>query len=282
MPQSRAVEIPTEDGDFLDAEYIQGLGKGLVILTHGLEGSTSAVYMRSMAKEYLDLGWDVLAWNFRGCSGRINRLPKLYHSGAYEDLRDVIRFANQAWAPERVHLVGFSLGANLTLVTTAKMGNQWLKAHRVQKSVAISVPLNLAASSRKLESWYSWPYRFNFLRDMKAKIRQKASQFPDLIKVEGLHQLNTIFTFDDRYTAPLHGFAGAADYYRKASSIYQLPDIAIPTHIVVAVNDPMLSRGDYLQIPDLNPLVHFHLLEQGGHCGFWGLTLSNIWMNESP
>ena len=277
LPPSKAIEITLSDSDFVDAEYWKGSGKGLVILTHGLEGNTKAVYMRAMAKAYLDRGWDVLAWNFRGCSGRMNRLPVLYHSGAYLDLKDVLAYASQNLSPKKIHLVGFSLGANLTLVATAKLGKEWLGKHGVEKAIAISAPINLAASSHKLELWWSWAYRFNFLRDMKAKIRLKAAQFPKEIDVTQLETISTIFEFDDRFTGPIHGFASAADYYRKASSVYQLTDIEIPTEIVIALNDPMLARGNYAEAIKANPLVHFTLPEEGGHCGFWGRDLTEIW-----
>lgn len=280
LPESQKVEITLSDTDFVDGEYWKGNGEGLAILTHGLEGSTSAVYMRAMAKTYRDRGWDVLAWNFRGCSGRMNRLPVLYHSGAYPDLKDVIVYANQQLNPKKIHLLGFSLGANLTLVATAKLGKAWLETHNVEKSIAISAPINLAASSRKLENGWSWAYRFNFLRDMKAKIRQKAAQFPDKIKVDQLDTLNTIFEFDDRFTGPMHGFKGAAEYYRIASSVYQLTEIETPTEIVIALNDPMLARGNYAQVEKINPLVRFTFLKEGGHCGFWGMDLAEIWMDK--
>lgn len=280
LPESRKVEITLSDSDFVDAEYWKGSGKGLVILTHGLEGSTTAVYMRAMAECYLSRGWDVLAWNFRGCSGRMNRLPLLYHSGAYLDLKEVIVYANQNLSPGKIHILGFSLGANLTLVATAKLGKEWLEKHKVEKTIAISAPINLAASSRKLENGWSWAYRFNFLRDMKAKIRQKAAQFPEKINVAELDTVNTIFEFDDRFTGPLHGFQGAADYYRKASSVYQLADIETPTEIVIALNDPMLARGNYAEAEKANPMVHFTFLNEGGHCGFWGMDLAEIWMGK--
>lgn len=273
LPDSVWIEIETRDGDFLDAEYWQGKTRQLAILTHGLEGSSQAVYIRALAQSYLAQGWSVLAWNFRGCSGRMNRNLKLYHSGAYEDLADVVEAVHHKYQPEAIHLAGFSLGANLTLVFLAKMPEDWLQSHRVERALVVSPPFNLAASSRKLEMWSNRPYQWNFLRELKSKIERKAAQFPGAIDTRPLKTIQTVWEFDDHFTAPLHGFAGAADYYLQCSSLYQLKNIKTPVLALVAQNDPMLARANYPEIEHINPLLSFTCLPRGGHCGFWGMSI---------
>ena len=272
LPEGKRMEIPLRDGDFVDADFRFGGGKGLAILSHGLEGNSDAVYIRSLSRRYLNKGWDVLAWNFRACSGRLNRLQKLYHSGAIEDLQDVIAFAAKQYQPVRIQLAGFSLGGNLTLLCLGKMGD-WLAAAGVERAMAVSAPLNLEASSLKLEKWWNLPYRNRFLKDLKNKVYQKARQFPGFYPLDKIRQSRSIAEFDDSCTAPLHGFADAGDYYRHCSSLQVLDQIRIPTLIILAKNDPMLARGNYAEASKLNPRVRFLITDEGGHCGFWGSGL---------
>jgi predicted alpha/beta-fold hydrolase len=269
LPESRHLDIVLADGDRVRAEYWLGKEEGkLVILSHGLEGSTSAVYLRALAADYLAAGWSVLAWNFRGCGGPMNLVRRLYHSGAYEDLRDVVRFAMAHFQPGRLRLAGFSLGGNLTLVFAAREA-EWIRSLPLEQVAAISPPLNLAASSAKLDGWQNRPYRLRFMLDLKKKAREKEHQFPGTLDLERLAQTRSLFEFDDLVTGPMHGFAGAADYYRRCSSLYLLDQIEIPFHIVLAENDPMLARGNYGDLMQKNQRLRLHLFPEGGHCGFW-------------
>lgn len=272
IPQSENLEITLPDGDFVDAELWKSniKPKKLAILTHGLEGNSKASYIRILTKLLLDQGFSVLVWNFRGCSGRMNKKLRLYHSGAFEDLSAVVEWANEHVKPTENHLYGFSLGGNLTLVAGAKLGINWLENNRVTKLTAISPPLDLAASAAKLEKIWNLPYSSNFLIELKTKIKQKAAQFPEEINIENLQLATSIIRFDDFYTAPLHGFKNAADYYKKCSSRFMLEDIPIPTTIVLAKNDPMLARGFLEELILKNPNIKFRISDSGGHCGFWG------------
>ncbi len=272
LPQAERLEIPLRDGDFVDADYRRGNGRGLAILSHGLEGNSDAVYIRSLTRRFLEKGWDVLAWNFRACSGRLNRLQRLYHSGAIDDLQDVISFAHARYQPERIQLAGFSLGGNLTLLCLGKMGD-WLASKGVERALAVSAPINLAASSMKLEKWWNIPYRNRFLQDLKNKVYSKEKQFPGYYPLERIRNSRSIAEFDDSCTAPLHGFSDANDYYKNCSSLNVLDKIKIPTLVIIAKNDPMLARGNYGEACKINPRVRFLITEEGGHCGFWGMGL---------
>lgn len=278
LPKSELLEITLSDGDFVEAEFWSTTGSNkLAILTHGLEGNSGAGYIRALTKLLLEKGFSVLAWNFRGCSGKMNTMPRLYHSGAYEDLRDVVSWAFKKMQLNEIQLFGFSLGGNLSLVAGAKLGKYWFDQHHVSKITAISVPLDLAGCALKLEKPWNKPYTWNFLLDLKSKIQQKALQFPQKINPENLKKSTSLRRFDDYYTAPLHGFLDAADYYKKCSSLFQLESISIQTKIILAKNDPMISRGFFEKMKLNNQLVEFNIHESGGHCGFWGKE--NLWIS---
>lgn len=270
LPAARRLEITLRDGDFVDADYRISAGKGLAILSHGLEGNSDSVYIRALTHRFLRRGWDVLAWNFRGCSGRLNREKRLYHSGAIEDLEDVITFAGQHLQHNKIRLAGFSLGGNLTLLCLGKKSD-WLIEKGVESAMAVSAPLNLAASSRKLSQWWNRLYEIRFLSDLKNKIYAKEKQFPGQYPLESIRSSSKLQDFDEICTAPLHGFAGADAYYRECSSINLLSDIRIPTLVLIARNDPMLARGNYPEVVGKNSKVRFLITDEGGHCGFSGL-----------
>ena len=270
LPAARRLEITLRDGDFVDADFRIGGGKGLAILSHGLEGNSDSIYIRALTRRYLNRGWDVLAWNFRGCSGRLNRHKRLYHSGSTEDLEDVISFAWQFLRPSRIRLAGFSLGGNLTLLCLGKKSD-WLIGKGVESALAVSAPLNLAASSQKLSQWWNRLYEIRFLNDLKSKIYAKEKQFPGQYPLDSIRSSRRLQDFDEHCTAPLHGFAGAEAYYRECSCLNLLDKIRIPTLVLIARNDPMLARGNYADAKGLNGKVRFLLTDEGGHCGFSGL-----------
>lgn len=256
--------VDTPDGDFLDLDWRKQGCSRLVIIQHGLEGSSDRPYMLGMAKCFYENGYDVLTWNFRGCSGEMNRTARFYHSGATEDLDSVVQAALPDY--EDISLVGFSLGGNLTL----KYLGEASRYPQVRRGVAISAPLDLDAGVDKLHTANGLIYEKRFLRNLKKKIREKAFLMPDQIDVNKLRQVKTLRDFDDHYTAPLHGFQDATDYYRQCSAKYFLKGIKVPTLILNSINDPLLSQEsvDHELTADL-PLVHLETTKHGGHVGFY-------------
>lgn len=260
--------IETPDGDFLNLDWAtphQGIQRAAVgvrqavILSHGLEGSSDGKYIRGMARAALDAGWDALAWNYRGCGGEMNRLPRFYHSGATEDLLTVIQHAATRY--DRLALIGFSLGGNLTLKYLGETGDA---VHpKISSAVAFSVPCDLAASADQLSKPANLIYTQRFLRSLMPKIRAK--------KLERLcnDPLLTLRAFDDRYTAPLHGFKDADEYYRKCSCKQFLAPITVPTLIVSAKNDPFLTPSCFpVEEAVANPNLTLEMPDSGGHIGF--------------
>ncbi|MDZ4290160.1 MAG: alpha/beta fold hydrolase [Prosthecobacter sp.] len=259
---SERLELP--DGDFVDLHWQRGGFGRLVILSHGLEGSSEAVYIRGMAATLSRAGWDVLAWNYRGCGGVANRLPRSYHSGESEDLRHVIVHAGQGYS--RMALVGFSLGGNITLKYLGEA-----TAHpAITSAVAVSAPVDLASSAGALDSRRdNGLYLRRFLKTLITKMEAKARQFPDHVAVEGIRRIRTIREFDDRYTAPLHGFRDAEDYWARASSLPHLPKIQVPALLLNAQDDPLLAASSFPEgAAGASSFLHLETPRHGGHVGF--------------
>jgi uncharacterized protein len=255
------------DGDFLDLEWaVHGRSK-LAILSHGLEAHAGTEYIQAMAAALVREGWDVLAWTFRGCGKTPNRLLRMYHSGATEDLHAVVKHAIALHSPAEVDLIGFSLGGNLTMKYLGE--NPAVLPPQLHRAVAFSVPCDLGCSSRALAKWSNKIYMERFLLRMRQKIRLKNTMFPGVLDLSGLQWIRTFQAFDDRYTAPLHGFVDAADYWEKNSCRQFLPAIPIPTLLVNASNDPFLGPGCYPRAEATeSALFHLMITQAGGHVGF--------------
>jgi hypothetical protein len=260
------LELP--DGDFLDLDWVRRSGNRVAVLSHGLEGCSTQTYIRGMAAALVAAGWDVLAWNFRGCSGEPNRLLRAYHSGETGDLVAVIERAAAA-GYERIALVGFSLGGNMVLKYLGEA-----PAHpAVKTAVAISAPLDLAACARKLDQqWSNRIYLQRFLVSLAGKIEAKARLFPTELDATGVRRVGSFQEFDDRYTGPMHGFHDAADYWGRASARQFLTRITSPTLLLSPRNDPFLAPEAYPWAEaEANPHVFLEVPESGGHVGFLDL-----------
>lgn len=263
-PQSRHERLELGDGDFLDLRWHETGHKRLAILSHGLEGSADAIYIRSMSAALLHAGWNVLAWNFRGCGGIENRLPRSYHSGESADLRSVIDHV--AGDYERIALIGFSLGGNITLKC---IGEQAAHPHIVA-AAAVSAPVDLASSARVLdERTDNRIYLKRFLNTLIVKIEAKARLFPASFDIQGIRAIRTIKEFDDRFTAPMHGFRDAKDYWARASSLPHLAKIQVPALLLNALNDPLLTTPSFPEeLSAQSPHLHLETPDYGGHVGF--------------
>ena len=264
------------DGDFLDLDWMQGHSNKLIIISHGLEGSSERHYSKGAAHYFYERGWDALAWNCRGCSGEMNRLPRFYHHGATEDLAAVIDHAVQK-KYSHIALVGFSMGGSMSLKYLGERKGQF--PAEIKATVAFSVPCDLGDSARELDKPNKKFYLNRFLKKLEKKIRSKSTRYPELISVEGIEKINSFRMFDNRYTAPLHGFADADDFYQKASSRQYLSTIQIPTLIVNALNDPFLPESCYpFDIARTHEHLHLETPERGGHVGFSLAGKKESWM----
>lgn len=237
--------ITTSDDDFLDLDWSRTGNDHLVILSHGLEGNSKRSYILGMAKSLNQNGWDTLSWNFRSCSGELNKQLRFYHSGATDDLHQVITHVLENTQYKSISLVGYSMGGNITLLYLGKQGSALHP--KIQRAVCFSVPCDLASSSKQLGRFSNKIYMNHFLTSLKKKLQAKSKLYPKFISLKDYSKIKTFTQYDDRYTAPIHGFQSAADYYQSCSSRPWLPHIPIPTLLVNALNDPFLSPECYPQ-----------------------------------
>ena len=258
------LELP--DGDFLDLDRWTGGSRRVAILSHGLEGNSRRPYMAGMAHAFKKRGWDVVSWNFRGCSGEPNRLCRSYHSGATEDLAAVVDHAVRVHDYKQIVVVGFSLGGNLTLKYLGELGDQ---PGRVCGGAGISVPCDLEAAATRMAGPDCAFYMRRFLRDMGEKMRAKARQFPGKIRVEALDGMTTFRQFDDAFTGPLHGFRDAQDYWDRCSCAGWLDRIRVPALLLNAQDDPFLAPSCFPAArAQSSSWVHLAAPPHGGHVGF--------------
>lgn len=261
--------LTTPDGDFLDLDWSKsktGSAK-LVILSHGLEGDTRRPYIKGMVKALHRAGFDAVAWNFRSCSGEPNKLLRSYHMGATDDLHLVMEHVLSTGSYEEIYLVGFSMGGNITL---NYLGQQPDKVPPpVKKAAVFSVPCHISSASRKMAQFENRLYMQRFLKSLRKKLTDKTTLMPATMTLDGYHQLRTFPEFDDRYTAPIHGFKDAHDYYTQCSSKQYLQEIRIPTLLVNAQNDPFLSPECFpVTEAEANPNFYLEMPKDGGHVGF--------------
>jgi uncharacterized protein len=267
--------IQTPDDDFLDLDWLRQSAERVVIISHGLEGNTSRAYMKGMAQAFYNQNFDVLTWNFRGCSGEVNKQLRFYHSGATDDLDCVVEHATRRGYKE-IYLVAFSLGGNMTL----KYLGEKDRRPEIKKAVVFSVPMDLHASCIRISKPSNWLYSNRFMNSLKAKVIAK-SRVRQELDIKDIHKLKTLIDFDDRYTAPLHGFMSAVDYYQRCSSLKFVESIRIPALIVNAQNDPFLSETCYPHRQlNLHACVRLEDPGFGGHVGFSQFTKNGLYWSE--
>jgi predicted alpha/beta-fold hydrolase len=260
-------KIDTPDGDFLNLDWSRVGGERLLIVSHGLEGDSQRHYARALVKLFNQQGIDVLVWNNRSCGGELNLQPVLYHHGSSQDLDTVVQHVlstNRYW---ELYLAGISMGGAQTLNYLGKKGENVPSI--LKKAAVYSTPVHLPSSAATLRRWVNRFYNQKFLGKLKKKMEAKGKQYPGLIDLERLADVQDFDDFDTHYTAKLHGFADAADFYEQASPHTRLQDIPIPTLILNAANDPLLGKECYpSEFAQSSNLIFLEIPKRGGHTGF--------------
>jgi hypothetical protein len=238
-----------------------------LVLWHGIEGSSNAVYMLATAQKAFRLGFNVVRMNLRNCGGTEHLTPTLYHGGLSEDLGAVLKELIQRDGLGRLFLLGFSLGGNMVLKLLGEYGEQAPK--ELVAVCAISPSVDLAASGNSICQRSNWIYHRDFVRRLKSRIRLKGKLYPELYDTRALHLIRTIREFDDRFTSVAHGFTDAADYYHRASALRVIGKIRVPTLIIHAQDDPFIPFAP-LRDPSVrsNPYILLLDPERGGHVAF--------------
>lgn len=273
-PPLRRERLMTSDNDFLDIDWCGADNeKPLVILLHGLTGSSQSVYIKGFQQLLLKQDCRSVALNFRGCSGESNHTARCYHSGETDDLHFLYQTLREREPNTKMAALGFSLGGNVLLKWLGEQGeNVSLFA-----AVAVCVPLVLSECATKLDSGFSRFYRANLLRELKRYIADKHAHLEknathhEARKLKNLGDLSKIKSFweyDERVVAKLHGFKNAQDYYRRSSSRQFLKKITISTLLIHALDDPFMTENVIPKPNELSKFVQLEMTEQGGHVGF--------------
>ncbi|MEX2465867.1 MAG: alpha/beta fold hydrolase [Gemmatimonadota bacterium] len=266
----RRERLRTSDGDFIDLDWgpDPGLRAPIVLVLHGLEGSSNRGYVRNVCMELAERGMWPVALNFRGCSGEPNWTESFYHSGATDDPRTVLELLRDRHPDRKLAAMGFSLGGNILLKLMGE-GNDGGRG-LLDAAVAMSVPYDLSAGCGLLEeSPMGRAYSAYFLRSLKNKVRLKEERLAARIDVLAVYRAASLRRFDDLVTAPLHGFDDAEHYYDASSSNQYLADIDVPTLLLHAEDDPFLPRHAIPRTEAArNTQLDLVLEPRGGHVGF--------------
>ena len=274
-PQYRRQRLTTPDGDFVDVDWLdQGSNKSanstLLVLFHGLEGSSRSHYAEAFADYAAQNGLDYVVPHFRGCSGEINLAPRAYHSGDFEEVGWLLKTLQAEHAirgGRQVLAVGVSLGGNALLRWAEEWGDS--AANVAGAVAAVSSPVDLAAGGRAIGQGFNRQiYTRMFLRSMKPKALRKLAQHPGLFDRDALMNARDLYAFDNVFTAPLHGFKNTDDYWLRASAKPHLRQIKIPALVVNAQNDPFVPASCLPNAKEVGPFVTLWQPRDGGHVGF--------------
>lgn len=266
VPERERLEL--NDGDFLDLDwfYSEETSDKAVILLHGLAGNSTRPYMKGMAKIFNKNGWDAISVNLRGCSDEMNRLYRSYHAGVTNDLEEIVAHVLSDSKYQYITLVGFSLGGNIVL--------KYLSEERkfpaeILTGIGISVPCDLAGSLGAINRMRNFVYAQRFLMNLKEQLLARAEKFPEKVNPDAVKKCRSLRDIDNLYTSRAHGFKDASDYYKKASSLFSLENIQIPSLIINAKNDSFLSEESYpYKKAENSEYLHLETPMYGGHVGF--------------
>ncbi len=257
------------DGDFIDADWVDTAPAAapVVVVFHGLEGGSQSVYARDLMRRARAHGWRGVVPHFRGCSGAPNRLPRAYFAGDSAEIETILTRIHTHFPTAPLYAVGVSLGGNALLKWLGERGTD--AARLVEKAAAISAPLDMRAAGNALDCGVNrFLYTAYFLATLKMKALAKAQRYPGLLDADTIRAARTFRAFDTQVTAPLHGYRDAEDYWARTSSKQGLKNIAVPTLVLNAKNDPFLPAWALPKVNEVSSWVHLEQPEAGGHAAF--------------
>ena len=270
------IELP--DGDFVDVDWAGASGP-IVVILHGLQGSSRSSHVQGLLGALGRRGWRGAVMHFRGCSGEPNRLPRTYHSGETGDFGYVVRRLRERYPSTPLAAVGYSLGGNVLLKWLAERG----AGAEIDAAVAVSVPFRLDRAAERLERGFSRVYKRHFIVDLHRAVLAKFRHRPGPLDLDAVRREWTFRGFDDRVTAPLHGFRDAAHYYAAASCRQYLRGVMRPTLVVHALDDPFMTGDAVPRREELAPSIRLEASATGGHVGFVGGSApwsARYWLEE--
>lgn len=257
--------ITLPDGDFIDLEWTNGMPeKPIVLILHGLEGSVHSHYAQCLLRSVIQWGWQGVFMYFRGCSGVPNLHARGYHAGDTSDVQTVVTYLRERFPYSKIAVIGVSLGGNVLL--------KWLgETHEnnpLSAAVAISVPFELQEVAKRFNQGFSKLYQWYLLRCLRKRLTHKSNLLMNTLGKDTHFKYRTFFEFDDKITAPLHGFANVDEYYKKSSCRPYLSNIRIPTLILHAYDDPFMTENVIPQASELSACTKLEVTKSGGHVGF--------------
>lgn len=265
---TRRERIELEDGDFLDLDWAGPENGPIVLVLHGLGGSIDSHYSKGLLKAITEQGWRGLFMHFRGCSGEPNRLPRVYHCGEIEDVHAVINLVKHREPNTPLAVVGFSLGGNVIIRWLAERGH----GNQLSAAAVVSPPFDLKKSAEHLNKGFSRVYQWYLLRDVRLSLKRKFEIIDCPIDENDIFQARSFWQFDEKVTAPLHGFTGADEYHQVASSRQYLNKIRTPMLVLHALDDPLTTEDSIPHPQELSSSITLELSQFGGHVGFVGGT----------
>lgn len=253
------------DGDFIDLDWAGYEGGPIVLVLHGIAGNIDSAYAKGILRAIADRNWCGIFMHFRGCSGEPNRLPRWYHSGETADLQTVIDELRKRYPKKQIAAIGFSMGGNVLLKWLGETGNN----NPLIGAVAVSVPYELEKAADHINKGIFRIYQWWLLREIRELLIKKSNHLKTTeLKVEEITTINSFWDFDNKVTAPLHGFENAHDYYQKSSARQYLEKVAIPTLLLHSSDDPFMTQDVIANATELSPYITLELSDSGGHVGF--------------
>lgn len=270
--------IFTEDNDFLDIDWVKNGNEKLIILCHGLAGNSRSKYILGTGKYFSDRGWDILAMNYRGCSGEMNKNIFFYNIGQIKDLDTIL---NKCCEYKKISLIGFSLGAVLIL---NYLGKNRKYPKNLISAVTVSPPCDVYGSSIQLENFSNFIYKNYFLIKLKKQISEKSKLFPEmnnLVNVKKILKTKSLLEFNEYFTVKIHGYKDAKEYYEDVKPLKYLNNISIPTLILMAEDDPLMSESCFPKVEDINNrYINLDITKYGGHVGYGSIFSSEYWLEK--
>ncbi len=237
----------------------------ILVHFHGLEGSSESHYALSLMEAAAQRGWRGVVTHFRSCGGEMNRLPRSYHAGDTQEMEAILKVIKGRFPEAPLYVVGVSLGGNQLSLFLGERGED---ARLVTAAVSVGAPVDLVVGSERMSKGVNVLYENMFLKTLREKLLIKAEAFPDLIDKNAIAQCQTMYDFDDIYTAPMHGFISAMDYWQKASAKRQLGGVRVPLLMLNAKNDPFFAAWALPRASEVSSYVTLDYPEEGGHVGF--------------
>lgn len=258
-----------QDGDFLECYWHNksalNLSTPILILFHGLEGSYSSPYIQGLMQESAKNGFTSVLMHFRGCSGKTNNSEKAYHSCEISDATSWIKYLHSKYPNNKLVCVGYSMGGSMLLNLLAKTNLP------ISAAVTVSVPFMLAKSSTRVQKGFSQFYQWYLLRSLKVSLYKKFQKYPMKklkLTAKKINSIKTFWEFDNLYTAPIHGFKDAKDYYTQCSARQYLKNINTPTLIIQSLDDPFMEKNIVPTQQELSSQIELEISQYGGHVGF--------------